>query len=336
MLRRFLITAVTLAVSISTKADAQTPITKTSSATFAIAADARELLTVRDDFVDRMSPFDRAARLKSGDEVSVEQYLDFVGKQTLDWTAAEQTKVEAALAAIRPKLVELAVPLPETVHLVRTTGHEEGGAAYTRGTAIVLPSGELAAMNDARLRKTLAHELFHVLSRAQPELKEQLYAAIGFAPCGELPFPESLADRRITNPDAPRNDHAIEVDVAGERRWVVPVLYSRTPKYDARVGGEFFNYLEFRLLVVDRDEAGAATASLVAGEPQLVEPGEVGNFFEQVGRNTQYIIHPEEILADNFALLVLGETSAKSPEVLRKMESIVRDHAKAATPDKGE
>jgi hypothetical protein len=39
-----------------------------------------------------------------------------------------------------------------------------------------------------------------------------------------------------------------------------------------------------------------------------------------VGRNTQYIIHPEEILADNFALLVLGETSIPSPVILEKMK----------------
>ena len=44
---------------------------------------------------------------------------------------------------------------------------------------------------------------------------------------------------------------------------------------------------------------------------------------EQVGNNTDYIIHPEEILADNFALLVLGEHNMPSPEIPQKMREIL-------------
>ncbi len=324
-----LLAAAALAMASAGSARAQTAVTATSAARFATADEARRLLMERDDFVERMSPFDRAARLKSGDEVSVEQYLDFVGRQTRDWPDADRAKVEAALAAIRPKLAELAVPLPETIHFVRTTGREEGGAYYTRGATIVFPTRQLAAAGDEGLQKILAHELFHVLSRAQPALKEKLYAAIGFVPCGEITLPESIADRRITNPDAPRNDHCIELQIDGERRWAVPIIYSPTPKYNVDVGGEFFNYLQFRLLAVDRDESGAATPSLIDGQPLLAEPANVTGFFEQIGRNTQYIIHPEEVLADNFALLVVGETEIASPEVIRKLETALREHAAA-------
>ena len=38
-------------------------------------------------------------------------------------------------------------------------------------------------------------------------------------------------------------------------------------------------------------------------------------FYEKVGKNTQYIIHPEEILADNFALVISGETEFATPEI---------------------
>jgi hypothetical protein len=31
----------------------------------------------------------------------------------------------------------------------------------------------------------------------------------------------------------------------------------------------------------------------------------IANFYEQIGTNTTYIIHPNEILADNFVLLAL-------------------------------
>jgi hypothetical protein len=60
--------------------------------------------------------------------------------------------------------------------------------------------------------------------------------------------------------------------------------------------------------------------------PRLLPLQAVSNFFEQVGKNTEYVIHPEEILADNFALLVLGGGSnTPSPEVLRKMKTVFSD-----------
>ena len=59
-------------------------------------------------------------------------------------------------------------------------------------------------------------------------------------------------------------------------------------------------------------------------KPKLVNVQQVSGIFEQVGRNTGYIIHPEEILADNFALLVLREGNVPSPSVIGKMEEILK------------
>jgi hypothetical protein len=312
---------------------AQMSLTPSSSAIFATVQEAQSLLAERDDFVDRMSPFDRAARLQSADDVTVDEYLAHAKQNALAWPADEQAKVEAALAAISPKLAELDVPLPATVHLVHTTGREEGGAAYTRGATVVLPEPLLAVTAGDKLERLVAHELFHVLSRTQPELKQKLYAAIGFEPCGEVELPADYADRRITNPDGPHNDYCIKVEIDGASHWVVPILYSRTANYDASAGGGFFPYLQFRFLAIDRPidntADGPAKPTLEGGKPLLTEPLEAANFFEQVGRNTQYIIHPDEILADNFALLITG-ASANEPELLRTIETILRAHAATA------
>ena len=53
----------------------------------------------------------------------------------------------------------------------------------------------------------------------------------------------------------------------------------------------------------------------------ILMPQQISGFFEQVGRNTDYIIHPEEILAENFALLMIGKRDVASPEILDKMRS---------------
>jgi hypothetical protein len=64
-------------------------------------------------------------------------------------------------------------------------------------------------------------------------------------------------------------------------------------------------------------------------KPMLVDIQQVSGFFEQVGKNTEYIIHPEEILADNFASLVLGQRNLPSPEVMEMIQAILKDRETA-------
>jgi hypothetical protein len=95
-----------------------------------------------------------------------------------------------------------------------------------------------------------------------------------------------------------------------------------TLKYDTTRGGEFFQYLQLALLLVETPADTSAPRVLYdLRGPRLVGLQQVSGFFEQVGRNTEYIIHPEEILADNFALLVLGERDARSADVLARIQS---------------
>jgi hypothetical protein len=61
------------------------------------------------------------------------------------------------------------------------------------------------------------------------------------------------------------------------------------------------------------------------GDRHLVELKELQGFFEQVGRNTQYLIHPEEILADNFAIAISGQTDVKSPAIPREILRIMQE-----------
>src|ERR1700680_4892085 len=99
---------------------------------FTTIEQGRKLLTRRDDFVVRLSPFDRAARMKTDNNVSERDFLRFVGDSVLSWTPAERAVVESAWADLASKLDELSLPFPTTIHLVKTTGAEEGGQEYTR------------------------------------------------------------------------------------------------------------------------------------------------------------------------------------------------------------
>ena len=85
--------------------------------------------------------------------------------------------------------------------------------------------------------------------------------------------------------------------------WVVPLLYSKSPRYDVAKGGPFFDYLQLNFLVLDKIPA-LVSAPYNTESPILLDIKEIDGFYDKVGRNTEYIIHPAEILADNFRLLL--------------------------------
>jgi hypothetical protein len=290
---------------------------------FASQSEGRQILTAKDEFIQRLSPFDRSARMKTDKAVSEDELLAFIGRNVVEWSNDEKQSVQAVIEALQPLLGELRLSLPPTVSLIKTTGAEEGNAAYTRATAIALPKSELSK-NQKDLQKLICHELFHVISRQSPELREKLYGIIGFTKCQEIELPPDLARRKITNPDAPRNDHFIRLTIDGHESLAVPILLSKVETYDVKRGGEFFAYLEFQFLVVEKDgRSGNLKPATEGASPKLAGMERVSGFMEQVGKNTDYIIHPEEILADNFALLVLKAPAVDSPEILQKMREVL-------------
>lgn len=290
---------------------------------FASQIEGRKILTEKDDFIRRLSPFDRSARMKTDKAVSEAEFLQFVGKNVLDWTKEEMQTVQAAVEAIQPLLRDLPLSLPGTVQFVRTSGAEQGNAPYTQGPAIVLHKADLGRIQKD-LQRLLCHELFHILSRHNPELRERLYGVIGFTKCNEIDLPPELMRRKLTNPDAPRNDYFIRLQIDGRESLAVPILLSSVETYDVKRGGEFFDYIQLQFLVVERSSGSQnLKAAFEGSSPRLAGMERVSGFMEQVGRNTNYIIHPDEILADNFALLVLNEKKVASPEILRKMKEVL-------------
>ncbi len=192
-----------------------------------------------------------------------------------------------------------------------------------RMSPIVLPQA-MVSRPLRELDKVLAHELFHVVSRANPQLAAPLYAAIGFRYCGDIDLPAKLQPLRITNPDAPRTDYCVKVQFGGESVWAVPVLYS-AQKYDPARGADFFAYLRFGFLRVDWPPDGRPAKAWRNTDGERIAPlYEVAGLREQIGFNTEEILHPEEIVADNVALLVLGERNVPSPQVLMRIETALR------------
>jgi hypothetical protein len=97
----------------------------------------------------------------------------------------------------------------------------------------------------------------------------------------------------------------------------VPILLATGSTFNPNErGANPYDY--FRLLVVRRATAGWLP-QLVAGSPRLLRPSETTGWLEQIGRNTRYTIHPDEILADNFVKLINGETNVSTPRIIADM-----------------
>ncbi len=289
---------------------------------FATPEEGRGILTAKDTYIEQMSSFDRSCRMRCNREVTEEEFLSFVSSNVLSWEKDDQDRIGLIIASMEPKIRRFAPVLPEKVYLVVTTGNEEGGAAYTRGDAIVIPRG-LIAGDVVTLYKLVSHELFHLISRRNLQLRDELYQTIGFKNCPQFQFPGTLRTRKITNPDSPMNDHCISVRAGKQNLLVVPILYSNMDTYDKAHSEQFFDYLQVAFLAVARDNGpGRKPTLLKGGEPILYKETELSGFYEQIGKNTDYTIHPEEILADNFSYLFFGITELESPEIVQKMEKV--------------
>jgi hypothetical protein len=283
--------------------------------------EGKKVLTAKDAFTQSLSRFDLQARLKRTENATLEEWKNFAAAEVLPWSAEEIAHVKPAVTVLAEKLKKLKLPLPEKVLLVHTSGKEEWNAAYTRADAIFLPSKVLTYAPE-KLEDLLCHELFHVLSRHDPETRQRLYGIVGFRACEEIPLPSMLKDRKLTNPDAPQINCTIDLKIEGRVVTATPVLFSKVETFDPAKAGPDLQY-NFRLMVVEK-KIGTWQPMIGSNGPILLDPRQVASYLEQIGSNTGYIIHPDEILADNFIKLVKEDKNLKTPKIVEQMQSVLK------------
>lgn len=283
---------------------------------FATKEEAATAFRRRDRFTKSLTPFDLQSRLNKS-EATVDELLDFSAEQSLEWTDEQKAKLTKVVESLEKRLRPLNLPLPKSVFLVQTTGKVESNAAYCRGNAIILPQRTIDG--NRPLESLLAHELFHVLSNQNPKLRYQLYDIIGFRSCPPIELTGELASRKMTNPDAPELDCVIRVDVDGETVPATPLLLAKDD-FDPAAGQGFFAYMQFHLLVLEPKGDGYQPR-LRDGKPWFTSPQ--SDFYWNIGTNTGYIIHPEEVLADNFKALVMKTPNLPTPRIPQEMLRIL-------------
>jgi hypothetical protein len=270
--------------------------------TFADQHRAQKILGRKDAWARQLSDFDMGARQKTADPTNLREFLNFAASAGRRWTAVEKATWKPLVGKLSDAMKGLNLHLPN-IALVKTSGEEEFDAAYTRTHAIMLPKSmtSLPATDSRRAYFLLAHEVFHVLSRTDPLLRDDLYALLGFKTVDGFEYPAELEERRISNPDAFEYSHTLTVQSGSEIVDVMPVIQSLLPLSEVIHLPNFFDALDIVLLSVD---AGTGEA-LRDGHGDLIKYNFGNtNWIPLMQRNSSFIIHPEEVLADNFATLM--------------------------------
>ena len=109
---------------------------------FADLETSRALLGQEDVYTNALSPFDRKVRMGVQEDPGTKAHLEFLADQAQAWPPEPTAAVEAAIKAIHEPLMSLGIKLKTPISLIHTTGREEAGAAYTRGSDIMLPPQE--------------------------------------------------------------------------------------------------------------------------------------------------------------------------------------------------
>lgn len=233
--------------------------------------------------------------------------------------------------AISPKL------LPPRLEFIKVKGTCYGdGVFYTRENRIIIPASELSNSDPEALLRTLLHEIFHVYSRSHPRQRLQLYSLIGFHPLkGTLVMNENLKRRRLTNPDGVDCAYAIQLRTPwGQTIEAIPLIITKKDNYPPDSLPAFRESIFFELFRVEQQpDSTYLVWSRDDGSPMfsLLDDSDL---YRQIGDNTNYIIHPDEIIADNFALLALSHShrknyrlnqySATGQKLLRDVERVLQ------------
>jgi hypothetical protein len=239
------------------------------------------------------------------------EYTNFLKGDVLPFNDSDRKKMEPILSEIF-KTCESVVPglFPKEIKLIKTAANHYGpGVYYTRENCIIIPTDALDHFASTEFRKTMYHETWHIISRLNPQLQKQVYALIGFQPLDmkQITIPASLLSHLIYNPDGVDMGWQINLtDNNGKPKTAIPLLHTTQSGYKSSKSA-FFDYLEFNLYHIDQGKIMTKSDGVLSTLSIDTEP----SFFSQITDNTTYIIHPDEVIADNFMFLMTTATDVK-------------------------
>jgi hypothetical protein len=294
-----------------------------------------------DDIFGKMNVTDMTIQMKRNyntDYTSADianDYITFVQKDVTSFSAADIEFVQTAMEKAFQLCQKLSPNVfPKQLNLIKTKSRNYGdGVYFTRENCIIIPANVLKEKKADDFLATMLHEIFHVYSRLNPEKRKVLYEAIGFQALNEaanLEIPAELKNTILLNPDGTNFKYFITLQLAPDKTIkAIPIIYANSTKYNAKKP-DFFNYLKFELFEIQPIARGFVVVTKKDGSSTL-DMKNLPDFYRQIRDNTGYIIHPDEVLADNFMFLVLAQKdksrndkfSNEGKELLKQIQEII-------------
>ena len=266
----------------------------------ATKAEGQQLIAANTDYYNSLNQMDLDWRMrKSG--TTREELIDFAKSCVQEFTDEEKVKIAGAIAYIEKRLHKIGANLPfpkDDIVFIKTSMEEEGEAgAYTHKTEIYIGESVLRHAKTEQLYSLVTHELFHCLTRNSPEFRRGMYKLIGFTVMDkDISFGPAIRKKILSNPDVEHIDNYAEFTIKGKKRKCeLMVLYTHSWEEAVAEEGEgatFFDYNQSVLVPIKK--------------PNTYYPiSEASDFWDVIGHNTEYVLAPEETLADNFSDAVM-------------------------------
>lgn len=277
-----------------------------------------------DKFFEHLTPIDAAIQMKKNGPLSmsnaemVSSYKNYLQSDVTSFTKEETAFVEKAMNEAFQLVNKMSLRyFPDDIKLIKTKAHHyDGEMYYTRENCIVIPEPTLKQKNYDAFLQTMLHEISHIVTRLNPNLKAQLYALMGFKKIETpLQMPDALRRRLLTNPDGVDINWANTLTSAtGKTVFTLPLLYAKDSIFDAKKP-DFSDYLGWNYyeLAPSADNKTLVVQTIGERQQSTLDTRGINDLFLK-NYNTAYIIHPDEIVADNFALLMLSQ---KNPSILK-------------------
>lgn len=266
-----------------------------------------------DDIFNKMTTADMSIQMKrnyNSDYLPADianDYLTFVQKDVSTFKPDEIEFVNEQMAKAFDLCQKISPNIfPKNINIIKTKSRYYGdGVYFTRENCIIVPANALKEKQKEDFLNTMLHEIFHVYSRLNPEKRKALYEVIGFREinqAAQLEVPEPLKSQILLNPDGTNYRYYITLQASPDRQIkAIPIIYSSSDKFNPKKR-DFFNYMRFELFEIQPAARGFIVATKKDGSSTL-NIKELPDFDRQIKDNTNYIIHPDEILADNFMML---------------------------------
>ena len=301
-----------------------------SSLRLAPAREGRAILSrLGDPYLANLTAHEISARTKQ--KLSRADFAAFQSTQVLEWTPEDEheilgTFVESMHEEFATRFASLRPFVPPTVDFFVTTGADETGItdmsspksriAYCRGANAVFISRKILdwANSAEYARHLIWHEMWHIVSRNMPRSNiDAMYDVLGFRPMGSRLT--NMHPYRLTNPDALYIQHCMDV---GDASFVPLLLID--PKFDcfdAKVS--VFDHFHILFAMLDKEQLNYEKVYNLHGTDVFQ------HMLDRMGRNTGYLLHVEEVLAENFAMLARNEDVAdekKSNEIMDRIKRL--------------